>query len=410
MRTILHCDINNCFASIEALYDPSLRNRPIAVCGDPTQRRGIVLAKSEEAKRCGVKTGDVLWEARQKCPDIVFIPAHYELYVQYSRAIRKYYESLTYRVEPYGIDECWLDLTGDIRRLGLSGMALGDKIRSDVLSQFHLTISVGVSYNKIFAKLGSDYKKPNAVTVFEPSDMKTRIWPLPASDLFGVGRAMSVKLNAIGIRTVGDIARANKAFLQARFGKIGVMLWQYANGDDTSPVCRPEEFAARKSLGHGTTLPYDMTSSETLWPVFLDLATKIAVELRREDFLTQGLCLYVRDSKMAFHQYCYRLSSPTDVAHTIASVGYMVFVQRYAWQYPVHAVGITAQYLEPASQPHQRELFRYDNLIRSKERMTRPVELAMSQINASMGEDTLKRAATLHAIPEHPCGFGRPQN
>lgn len=409
MRTILHCDINNCFASIEALRNPQLRGRPIAVCGDPRQRRGIVLAKSEAAKQCGVKTGDVLWEARKKCPDIIFVPAHYDVYVHYSNMIRKYYEELTYRVEPYGIDECWLDVTGDLKRHGVSGYMLGEEIRETVKQRFGLTISVGVSFNKVFAKLGSDYRKPDAVTEFRREDMCSRIWPLPASDLFGVGRATQKQLLRFGIQSIGDIARSNVPFLRSQLGMQGEQLWRYANGYDESEVTRPEELASRQSIGHGTTLPFDVTHDEMLWPVLLELATRVAHDLRREGFYARGLGLCVRDSRMCFHQYHYILSQRTNVSETLARIGYMLFIQRYGWHEPVHAITLTADHLEPINTPHQLELFAPSGIETGRTATIGLIEDAMMSLNTHFGSRILKRATTLHPIPEHPCGFGRPQ-
>jgi len=408
MRTILHCDINNCFASIETLRDQSLRNKPIAVCGNPAERRGIVLAKSEEAKKYGVKTGDALWEAKQKCPHIIFVEPHYDLYVQYSRLIRKYYESLTTRVEPLGLDECWLDLTGDTHRLGLTGLDLGNAIREHIKTTFGLTISVGVSFNKIFAKLGSDYKKPDAVTEFGYADFKRRVWPLEASSMFGVGHATTTKLSRFGIHTIGELAQCDKTFLRSLLGKNGHTLWLWANGLDQSEVCTPAELAPRKSVGHSTTLPRDLVSDNEVWQVLLRLATRVAETLRAENFIAHGIALGVRDSLLRFHQYFYLMNQPTDLTQTLAWFGFMIFKQRYAWQLPVHAIGITAVHLESRSGPHQLELFASNAYITSKESHQRPAELAITRLNESLGGEYIKRAATINCVAAHPTGFGRP--
>ncbi len=408
MRTILHCDINNCFASIEALRDPSLRGRAIAVCGDPAERRGIVLAKSEAAKQCGVKTGDALWEARQKCPDIIFVAPHYDLYVQVSRKIRHFYESLTPRVEPFGLDECWLDMTQDVRRIGLSGVELGEFVRRSVKDRFSLTISVGVSFNKVFAKLGSDYKKPDAVTEFNIQNFRQLVWPLPTSDLLWVGRSTSSKLARFGIGTIGEIARTPRSFMIGLLGKNGLTMWQNANGLDMSEVVTPSELAERQSLGHGTTLPRDLTRSDEVWPVLLRLAGRVADGLRAEGFLAQGVSLYVRDAHLQFHQYYYRLEHLTDAAQTLAEYGFMLFRQRYAWQMPVRAIGITAVHLVARSAPHQLSLFDAPTWVSTHEAVTRPVEVAMSRINEDLGEELMRRAATLDIVKAHGTGFGRP--
>ena len=410
MKTILHCDINNCFASIEMLRDPSLRGRAIAVCGDPSERRGIVLAKSEQAKRFGVQTGDALWEAKQKCPHIVFVPPHYDLYVQYSHLVRRFYETLTPRVEPLGLDECWLDLTADTHRLGLSGLDLGNAIRKHVKSTFGLTISVGVSFTRSFAKLGSDYKKPDAVTEFTYRNFKSTVWPLPAAALFGIGPATANKLSRFGINTIGQLAQCDKSFIKSLLGKNGSFLWLCANGLDPSEIHPPHELAPRRSVGHATTLPQDLVSSDQLWPVFLRLATRVAETLRNEHFLARGIALSVRDCLLQFHQYFYLMQNPTDTAQTLANLGFMVFQQRYAWKLPVRAIGITAVHLESLHAPKQLELFSSDLPSPFTHPDPRTIEFSMAKLNRSFGREVIQRAATLDVVRPHPTGFGRPDN
>lgn len=230
-RDILHCDMNNFYASVECMLDPALKKYPVAVCGSVEERHGIVLAKNYKAKAFQVQTGDAVWQAQQKCPGLVVVPPHYEEYIKYSKLARNVYERYTDQVEPYGMDECWLDITGTRSLFGLPEK-IANEIRETIKFELGLTISVGVSFNKIFAKLGSDMKKPDAVTVIPKDSFREKIWGLPAADLLGVGRATQRVLNNYGIHTIRDLATTNPEFLRSQLGKNGVALWNYANGND----------------------------------------------------------------------------------------------------------------------------------------------------------------------------------
>ena len=216
-RVILHSDINACYASVELLFQPELRGRPVAVGGDEERRHGIVLAKTEEAKRAGVKTGMTLWQARSLCPELVVVPPHFDRYIHYSREVQRIYSEYTDRREPFGIDESWLDITGCLR--AGEGERAAREIGARVKRELGLTVSVGVSWNKVFAKLGSDYKKPDAVTVIDRGNVRDIVWPLPAEELLYVGRSTRVRLAALGIHTIGDIARTEERVLKLRLGK-----------------------------------------------------------------------------------------------------------------------------------------------------------------------------------------------
>ena len=257
---ILHSDMNNFYASVEILYDPTLRDKPVAVAGDEEARQGIILAKNDIAKRYGIRTGQVLWDARQQCPGLVCVPAHYERYLAFSAQARDIYTSYTDQVESFGLDECWLDVTGSVGLFG-EGPAIADDIRGRIKRELGLTVSVGVSFNKVFAKLGSDMKKPDATTVITPENYRDKAWSLPVSDLLYVGPATTRKLNQYGITTIGELAQANPDLLYWLLGKNGIMLHQFANGQDHSGVRRYyavppihcEEFQkipVRHGLGH----------------------------------------------------------------------------------------------------------------------------------------------------------------
>ena len=233
-RVIFHCDLNSFYASVELLDHPELRHLPVAVCGDPASRHGIILAKNEPAKKFGIKTAETIWQAKQKCPQLVLLPAHHDRYRTWSRKVNAVYEQYTDLVEPFGIDESWLDVTAS--KLFGSGTEIAEKIRNDIKSELGITVSIGVSFNKVFAKLGSDLKKPDAVTCIPKDRFKEIVWPLAASEMLGVGRATEKKLASCGIRTIGTLATWPVEFFEKKFGKNGVMLWMFANGLDESKV------------------------------------------------------------------------------------------------------------------------------------------------------------------------------
>ncbi len=283
-RVILHSDLNNFYASVECLYNPSLRGKPIAVSGNPEARHGIVLAKNYAAKSCGVDTGNPLWLAKQKCPDIIFVPPHYELYIKYSEITREIYSEYTDQVEPYGLDECWLDVTGSSALFG-DGQTIADKIRERVKSELGVTVSVGVSYNKIFAKLGSDIKKPDATTVIKRSHFKEIVWPLPVNDLLYVGKSTHKKLLNYKIKTIGDLANSDKHFMQYLLGRNGVMLWNFANGLDTSPVSNIGAKSLIKSIGNSTTAPRDLITDEDIKIILYVLCESVSSRMREYNFI-----------------------------------------------------------------------------------------------------------------------------
>lgn len=238
--------MNNFYASIECMLDPSLRSHPVAVCGSVKERHGIVLAKNYAAKAFDVKTGDAVWQGKQKYKDLVVVPPHYEEYIKYSKLARSVYERYTDPVEPYGMDECWLDINGTEKILG-SPEKVANEIRETIKFEFGLTISVGVSFNKIFAKLGSDMKKPDAVTVIEKESFREKIWGLPATNLLDVGRATQRFLDNFCIRTIGDLANTNPDFLKGRLGKNGIALWNFTNGNNHSIVAKQDFVSPIKS-------------------------------------------------------------------------------------------------------------------------------------------------------------------
>ena len=255
-RAILHSDMNSFYASVEMMLDPKLRGKAVAVCGSTENRHGIVLAKSELAKRAGVKTGMVNWEAKQRCKDLILVPPQYDQYLKYSKLAHEIYYRYTDLVEPFGMDECWLDVTGC--EIYGKPLEIAEEIRQSVKEELGLTVSIGVSFNKIFAKLGSDLKKPDAITVITKQNFKENIWPLAASELLYVGSATTKKLASYGIKTIGDLAATEPSTLKYMFGINGLKLWRYANGTDESRVMQKDFVSPVKSIGHGITCTADL--------------------------------------------------------------------------------------------------------------------------------------------------------
>ena len=390
-RTILHSDLNAFYASVEIMLHPELRGKAVAVCGSTEDRHGIVLAKSELAKKAGIKTGMVNWEAKRLCPELVVVHPTFGQYLKYSKLTREIYGRFTDRVEPFGMDECWLDLTG----YGWGdGKDIADKIRETIKAELGLTVSIGVSFNKIFAKLGSDLKKPDAVTVIGESDFKEKIWPLPASELIYVGRATTRKLATYGIKTIGDIACATPEFLKRLLGVVGVGLWTYASGNDQSRVMQEDFEVPIKSIGHGITCTEDLTESEQAWKVMLQLSQEIGHKLRQNDFLARGVMLSIRDNALSWKQYQAQLEVPSQSPMELARKGRYLFDKNYDWHLPVRSLTIRAINLIPKSQPLQLNL--YDDPVRRQKR--EKVEDAIEDIRARFGDHAIYSACLMGDI------------
>ena len=355
-RFILHSDANSFYASVEMLLNPDLRDKPVAVCGSTEERHGIVLAKSELAKKAGVKTGQANWEARQACPNLVIVPPQYDQYCKFSKLLRNIYLRYTDLVEPYGMDECWLDVTHS-RNLHGDGAKIAEEIRTTVKKELGLTVSIGVSFNKIFAKLGSDMKKPDAVTVLPKGDWQSRIWPLPVSELLYVGRATSRKLISRNVLTIGDLAKTDPELLQGWFGKNGIMLWCFANGKDMSRVMPDGYETPIQSVGHGITCSCDLQSNDEVWKVMLELSQDIGHRLRSYNLAAKGVRLAVRGNDLYGQQYQSKLLYPSQSPLEIAQAARLLFAKRYGWETPVRAVCVTGINLISNNYPVQTDIF-----------------------------------------------------
>lgn len=327
-RTILQSDCNCFYASVELLHHPELRGKPVAVGGDPEVRHGIVLTADYTAKRRGVKTGMALWQARQVCPDIIFLPPRMDLYLRFSRMAQEIYAEYTDKREPYGIDESWLDVTDSVSLKG-DGYHIAQEIRSRMKKELGITVSVGVSFNKIFAKLGSDYKKPDAITTMNKDEYRDKAWPLPVSDLLYVGSATNNKLRGIGIRTIGDLARTEESLLVRKLGKMGSILWAFANGYDESPVKLENTSAPIKSVGNRTTTPKDMETDEDVKIVLYILAESVAARLRENGFRCRTVEISIRDKDLLHFSKQVKLQNASNITREIAEAGYKLYKESY---------------------------------------------------------------------------------
>ncbi len=388
-RIILHCDMNNFYASVECMNDPTLRNRPVAVCGSVEMRHGIVLAKNYNAKAYGVKTGDVIWKARQKCPDLVVVEPHYDQYMKFSKLAREIYERYTDRIEPFGMDECWLDLSGSA--VPVDGKKTADEIRRTVKFELGLTISVGVSFNKVFAKLGSDMKKPDATTVIPYRNFRKTVWPLPVTDLLGVGRAAGDLLCFYGFTTIGDLAEAPDRFLSDKLGKNGLALKAFANGEDTSSVKPSDYISPVKSVGHGVTGKEDLMNNEEVWKLMLELVQEVGHKLRQHGKLASGISVGVRDTKLRCCEFQSKLPLPTHSPMYLARSAYSLFTRRYEWALPIRSLTVRAIDLIEDDSDIQTDIFTDPYYIEKREKLDSSIE----ELRERFGDGIVRNAVLL---------------
>ncbi len=389
-RIILHCDLNHFYAAVACAQNPEISDRPVAVCGSVEERHGIVLAKNVPARSFGVKTGEPVHQARKKCPKLVILPPDFSSYVRYSRAVRDIYEQYTDYVEPFGIDECWLDVTGSTRLFG-DGASIADRIRGEVRETLGVTVSVGVAANKVLAKMGSDLKKPDATTVVTGEVLRRDIWPMPVRELFGVGWSSAKKLTQMRIDTIGGIAAAPEKLLRGVFGHNGAKLWQFANGIDPAPVAHKDYLAPIKSIGRGITCIRDLNTPQECKTVMLALAQPVGRTLRREGLAAAGVYVGVKDSTHAYSGVQKRLPVPEQDSLAIARAAFELFNAYYAWNRPVRALTVRAISLMPAAMPIQLDLFS-DAQTREK-RLT--VEHTVDRIRSRHGGDAIGPAVLL---------------
>ena len=385
-RVILHSDINSCYASIEHLHHPELSGKPLAVGGDPEKRHGIVLTADYMAKKRGVKTGMALWQAKQVCPEITFISPRMDLYLRFSRMAHEICGEYTDLQEPYGIDESWLDVTNSCSLKG-DGYQIAQEISNRMKKELGITVSVGVSFNKIFAKPGSDYKKPDAITTMYESEFRMKAWELPVSDLLYVGRSTNKKLESLGIRTIGGLAQMDEKILQSRLGKMGAVLWAFANGYDDSPVKRENTSAPIKSIGNSTTTPKELETDEDVKIMLYILSESVAVRLRENGFRCRTVEISIRDNELySFTRQC-KLDNASNITGEIASMAYRLFKTNYRWDKPIRSVGVRGADLVNDNYMEQLDLF-CDFQMREKQMK---MDVAVDDIRRRFGFYSIQR-------------------
>ena len=338
-RVILHSDLNSFYASVECLYNPKIRQLPVAVAGDPQARHGIILTKNQIAKKYGVKTGEAIWQAKQKCPQLVLVKPNYQRYLRYSHLAQEIYRSYTDRIEPFGIDECWLDLSGCPNSED-GGLRIAHAIRRRIKTELGLTVSVGVSYNKIFAKLGSDYRKPDAVTLIGKPQRESIVWPQPVENLLYVGPATKRKLQRYGIFTIGQLAQVKPDFLEEIFGKTGRQLWIFANGYDVTPVASAATKLSMKSISNSTTTVRNLTCDEEVHGILTMLLESVAARMREQGVHGSTIAVSIRSSDLQSVERQKKLLSPTCVSSVISGTAMELFRENYRWEKPIRSLGV----------------------------------------------------------------------
>ena len=394
-RAILHSDANCFYASCEMVLQPELRDKAVAVCGKVEDRHGIVLAKSEKAKKAGITTGMPNWEALKKCPDLIIVPPRFEYYSQFSKLLHGIYQRYTDYVEPFGLDECWLDVTDNIK----SPMVIAEEIRQAVKDELGLTVSIGVSFNKVFAKLGSDMKKPDAITQITRETFKSQVWPLPCSELLYCGRQTALQLEKLSVYTIGDIATLPLEYVERKFGKNGHSLWVFANGLDDSAVAHKDHYEPPKSIGHGVTCVENLENYEEANKVIVSLCQDIGFKLRKNRLCASGVALSVKDRHLTIYTFQGKLETPTQDELTISKEAYKLLLGNYNFRDSVRAITVTAIGLKDEDAPLQTMLL-YD--YGADDKRSR-LNSALDEIKSTFGREIIKPAVILDEskMPKH---------
>ncbi len=379
-RIILHCDMNGFYASVELLSYPQLRNRPMAVCGDPENRHGIILAKNELAKAYGIVTAETVWQAKKKCPSLVLVPPHHGQYKRYSEEINAIYHRFTDRIEPFSIDESWLDVSASTKLFG-SGEEIADCIRMTVKKELGLTLSVGVSFNKIFAKMGSEYKKPDATTIISRENYKQILWPLPVEQLFFAGKATAGKLRERGVLTIGDLALSERANLCILLGKLGGQLHDYANGLENSEVAWFSEQQKPKSIGNSITFKRNLSSRNDVKKAVTALCDSVSSRLRESDLKCRGVKIDIKDPGFKMISRQKQLSFSTNLGEDLSTASMELIEKNWNFFNPIRLLSVTAIHLGEESE-EQLSLFTKDNKAHKKQE---GIERTMDAIRKKYG-------------------------
>jgi len=377
-RVILHSDCNNFYASVECMLNPSLRGKAVAVGGNEEERHGIILAKNEIAKKQGVKTGETLWQARLKCPDLIIVPPHYEEYVKVSEATRQIYNDNTYQVEPFGLDEAWLDVTGE------DGVEAAQRISNRIKQELGITVSIGVSFNKVFAKLGSDYKKPDAITHISRANFKQIVWPLPVADLLYVGRATEEKLHRMGLRTIGELAQFPIPFLRNRLGKNGELLHRFANGQDCSPVAVFGETPPVKSVSNSITTVRDLVCRDDALRVMMALCQSVGSRMRTNNIKCRRVTVFLRTNELIHSTRQVTLADYTNRDSDLLRAAMSIVDSEHNWRTPLRSVGVSASMLSNGSAGGQTDLFTDQNKLEQMDQLQKQLDRLKSKYGSGI--------------------------
>ena len=393
-RYILHCDLNGFFASVECVFNPELKNIPMAVGGSRETRHGIILAKNELAKKCGVKTAETLASAKKKCPDLVIVPPRHSEYKKFSRIVNSIYLRYTDLVEPFGIDESWLDITGSMHLFGDKSYECAEKIaneiRNTVRTETGLTVSVGVSFNKIFAKLGSDYKKPDAVTVITEDNFKDIVFPLDVGSLLFAGRATGEKLHELRIKTVGELAGYDPALLEKKLGSAGRALYRHANGLDDSEVLSFYSKREVKSVGRGMTFTHDLGNISEVTAGISALSSEVCESLRKQNFECKTVQLSVKDVNLKTVQRRAPLEYPTNSTKKVTECALSIFEKCWNLRNPIRAMTVTAINLTSSFEA-QAQLSFFDS--EPNDEKEKKLDSTLDKINEKYGKNSIKPAS-----------------
>lgn len=383
-RTILHIDVNNFFASIEIMLNPNLKGLPVAVCGSEDDRHGIVLAKSYEAKKSGVKTAETVWQAKKKCPNLVIIPPQYEEYKKYSKLIQNIYYSYTDQVEPFGLDECWLDVTGSLKLFG-NVENIAEEIKERVKKEIGVTVSIGVSFTKTFAKLGSDLKKPDAITYISKENFKNIVWPLVTNEIIGVGKSTFKILEEMNLKTIGELANCDISLLEQKLGKHGRILWKRVNGIDDEIVDANMYIANPKSIGNGKTFRNDLTKINDIRSAFQNLTYEISNKLKKHRLEAKNIQIVIRDNQFNDKQLQCELPTITSSSLIITNTAMDLF-KKYKWNKPIRALTIRAINLIEEGTNDQISLFEE----KDEYEKIKKIDKVMFEINNKFGPNSVK--------------------
>ena len=387
---ILHSDLNCFYAAVEMMLNPKLKGKAVAVCGSTEDRHGIVLAKSYEAKARGVKTAIATWEAKQACPGLICVPPQYDQYLKYSRLVRQIYLRYANDIEPFGMDESWVAVTGcgSVRK---DGLEVAREISHAIKEELGLTVSIGVSFSKIFAKLGSDMRKPDGITVLDEENWKEKVWPLPVSELLYCGHQTTKKLRERNVHTIGELAHIEPAFLRSWFGARGNMLWAFANGHDNARVSPIDYIEPVKSVGHGTTCVVDLDNPYEVWRVLYELAQDVGQRLRENELTARGIQLTIKDKDFGWRQHQMTMKVSTQNSLDIAQAAFTLFRARYDWNKPVRALTVCGINLVSENQPVQLDLFNNS----ARQEKWRRLDAAVDEIRRRFGYRAIHAASLM---------------